>query len=78
MSPIFSGCHYPTGGRVRSQGSYVLRSFNGPEPKKVKERRKQIFPGLHREPIKPLNRACTAHKGTVRHLEGVLKAWAGE
>ena len=38
-----------------------MRSFNGPEPggpestdKKVKERKRLIFLGLHRKPIKPL------------------------
>ena len=45
--------------------------------KKVKERKKLIFPGLRREPIKP-NRACTAHEGTGCSLEEVLKTWAGE
>lgn len=43
--------------------------------KKVKERKKPKFPGLCREPIKPQNWACTAHKGTGRPLEEVLKAW---
>ena len=46
--------------------------------KKVKKRKKLIFPGLCREPIKPLNKACTAHEGTGCPLEDVLKAWAGE
>ena len=48
------------------------------DDKTVNERKKLIVPGLCREPIKPLNRACTAHKGTGRPLEGVLEAQAGE
>ena len=39
----------------------------------MKERKKLIFPGLRREPIKLLNRACTAHEGTGRPLEGSWK-----
>ena len=39
----------------------------------MKEGKKLIFPGLCREPIKLLNRACTAHVGTGRPLEGSWK-----
>ena len=55
----------------------VLRSFNGPEPgglelieKKV-ERKRLIFLGLHRKPIKPLHGACSVHEGLRRPLNGV-------
>ena len=72
----------------------LLRSFNGPEPgslesmiRKVKERKRLIFLGLHRKPIKPLHGACSVHGG-LRHpldggegaeslLERVLEARAG-
>ena len=50
----------------------------GVDDKKVKERKKLVFPGLHREPIKPYNRACTSHEGSGHPLEEVLKAQAGE
>ena len=56
--------------------------------KKVKERRRLIFLGLHRKPIKPLHGACSVHGG-LRHpldggegaeslLERVLEARAGK
>ena len=32
--------------------------------KRGRERERPIFLGLHRKPIKPLHRACTAHEGT--------------
>ena len=44
----------------------------------MKERKKLIFPGLCREPIKPLNRACTTHEDTGCPLEELLEAQAGE
>ena len=56
----------------------VLRSFNGPEPgslesmiRKVKERKRLIFLGLHRKPIKPLHGACSVHEGLRRPLNEV-------
>ena len=45
--------------------------------KRGRERERPIFLGLHRKPIKPLHRTCTAHKGTGRPLEEVLKAQVG-
>ena len=67
----------------------VLGSFNGPEPgglestirKLKKERKRLIFPELHRKPIKPLDRACTTHIGTGHPLKKsweVLEARAGK
>ena len=50
----------------------------GVDDKKVKERKKLVFPGLRREPIKPYNRACTSHEGSGHPLEEVFKAQAGE
>ena len=41
-------------------------------------RERPIFLVVHRKPIKPLHRTCTAHEGTGRPLDEVLKAWAGE
>ena len=56
----------------------VLRSFNGPEPgslesmiRKVKERKRLIFLGLHRKPVKPLHGACSVHKGLRHPLDAV-------
>ena len=55
----------------------MLRSFNGLEPggleltdKKVKERKRLIFLGLHRKPIKPLHRTCSVHRGHRCPLDG--------
>ena len=39
----------------------------------MKEKKKLVFPGLCREPIKPLSRACTTHEGTGCLLEEVLE-----
>ena len=41
--------------------------------KKVKERKRLIFLGLHRKPIKPLHGACSVHRGLRRPL-GWVKA----
>ena len=56
----------------------MLRSFNGLEPggleltdKKVKERKRLIFLGLHRKLIKPLHGACSVDEGLRRPLDGV-------
>ena len=43
----------------------------GVDDKKVKERKRLIFLGLHRKPIKPLHRACSVHEGLRRPLDGV-------
>ena len=43
----------------------------GVDDKKVKERKRLIFLGLHRKPIKPLHRACYVHRGLRRPLNGV-------
>ena len=73
----------------------MLRPFNGPElggpestDKKVKERKRLIFLGLRRKPIKPLawGLLCSWRpqapsrwgEGTERHLERVLEAQAGK
>ena len=39
--------------------------------KKIKERKRLIFLGLHRKPIKPLHRACPIHEGLRHPLNGV-------
>ena len=56
----------------------MLRSFNGLEPggleltdKKVKERKRLIFLGLRRKPVKPLHGAHSAHGVLRRPLDGV-------
>ena len=56
----------------------VLRSFNGLEPggpestdMKVKERKRLIFLGLRRKPIKHLHGACSFHEGLRCPLNGV-------
>ena len=56
----------------------LLRSFNGLEPgglestdKKVKERKRMIFLGLRRKPIKPLHGACSVHEGLRLPLDEV-------
>ena len=46
--------------------------------KRGRERERPIFLGLHRKPIKPLHRTCTAHEGIGRPLEEVLKTPAGK
>ena len=73
----------------------VLRSFNGPEPgslesmiRKVKERKRLIFLGLHRKPVKPLTRGLLCSRrpqvpsrwgeGAERLLERVLEAQVGK
>ena len=79
-----------------SENSRVLGSFNGPGPggpevtiSKVKERKRMILPGLHREPIKSLTqdlRFSGRHRvpsrgggeGTGCLLERILEAWAEE
>ena len=43
----------------------------GVDDKKVKERKRLIFLGLHRKPIKPLHRACSVHEGLRHPLNGV-------
>ena len=45
--------------------------------KRGRERERPIFLGLHRKPIKPLHRTCTAHEGMGCPLKEVLKAQAG-
>ena len=42
-----------------------------------REHGQAVFLWLHRKPIKPLHRVCTAQEGTGRPLEEVLKAQAG-
>ena len=37
--------------------------------KKIEEREKLIFLGLHRKPINPQNRTCTVHVGHRHPLE---------
>ena len=73
----------------------MLRSFNGPElggpestDKKVKERKRLIFLGLRRKPIKPLawgllfswrpQAPSRWGEGTEHLLERVLEAQAGK
>ena len=72
-----------------------MRSFNGPEPggpesttKKVKERKRLIFLGLHRKPVKLLIRGLLCSwrpqtpsrwgEGAEHLLERVLEAQAGK
>ena len=79
---------------VKDLTSSVLRSFNGLEPggpesteKKI-ERKRLIFLGLRRKPIKPLARGllCSQRsqapsrwgEGTEHFLERVLEAKAGK
>ena len=38
--------------------------------KKVEERKRLIFLGLHRKPIKPLHGTCSVHEGLRRPLDG--------
>ena len=45
--------------------------WSGVDDKKVKERKRLIFLGLHRKPIKPLHGACSVHGGLRRPLDGV-------
>ena len=60
--------------------------MSGVDDKKVKERKRLIFLGLHRKPIKPLHGACSVHGGLRRPLDGVkahllervLEVWAGK
>jgi len=46
----------------------MLRSFNGLEPGGPESmiRKRLIFLGLHRKPIKPLHGACSVHEGLRR------------
>ena len=44
--------------------------------RKESKRERLISLGLCGKPIRPLHRTCTAHKGTGRLLNEVLKAWA--
>ena len=55
--------------------------------KKVEERTRLIFLGLHRKPIKPLHGSCCSLRpqapsqwgeGAEHFLERVLEAWAGK
>ena len=41
------------------------------DDKKVKERKRLIFLGLHRKPIKPLHGTCSVHGGLRHPLDGV-------
>ena len=72
----------------------VLRSFNGPEPggpkstQKNVERKRLIFYGLRRKPVKPLawGLLCSRRPQAPSQcgeraeslLEGVLEVWAGK
>ena len=38
--------------------------------KNVEERKRLIFLGLHRKPIKPLHGTCSVHEGLRRPLDG--------
>ena len=51
----------------------MLRSFNGLEPGGPESmiRKRLIFLGLNRKPIKPLHGACSVHKGLRHPLDGV-------
>ena len=45
--------------------------WSGVDNKKVKERKRLRFLGLHGKPIKPLHGPCSVHKGLRRPLDGV-------
>ena len=45
--------------------------WSGVDDKKVKERKRLIFLGLHRKPMKSLHGACSIHEGLRHPLDGV-------